>query len=87
MFKSKEPRIRRQGLFLTTSTFPTLKVFLNLPKILRTTNLDSNNTSLHYIPQYISPDNAATNQLSSFLTELRQLINPLFQLFTNIINK
>lgn len=61
-----------------------------LSKILGTTNSDSNNTIPHYIytPQYnISPNNASTNKLSSFLTELGQLINPLIQLFTSLMNQ
>lgn len=48
----------------------------------------SNKTSQNqHIPENVPPDTIPGNQLSSFLLEFKQLINPLIQLLTTVINK
>jgi len=38
-------------------------------------------------PKYVSPDSFPDNQLSSFPMEFKQIINPLIQLLTTVLNK
>lgn len=52
-----------------------------------THNPQSQSSSNKTDSQSNSTDNISNNQLSSFLTEFKQLINPLIQLLTTVINK
>jgi transposase len=58
------------------------KTFPNL-----TQNPQSHSSSNKTDSQFNSTDNISNNQLSSFLIEFKQLINPLIQLLTTVINK
>jgi len=63
------------------------KIFPNLsqthPQNLPKSSNSNPNSHIHNTP----PDNNLTSQLSSFITELKSVINPLIQLLTTVINK
>lgn len=80
--------VNKQGIqsgVRTLSTPPNItdnKTFPNL-----TQNPQIQNNSNKTDPQSNPPDIISNNQLSSFLIEFKQLINPLIQLLTTVINK
>ena len=67
--------------FNDDKTFPNLSQThpQNIPK--------SSNPNLNSHTHNTPPENNLTSQLSSFITELKSIINPLIQLLTTVINK
>lgn len=87
-FVNYNTNVNKQGIQSsdgTLSTPPNItdnKTFPNL-----TQNSQNHNNSNTTEPRYNPSDNISNNQLSSFLIEFKQLINPLIQLLTTVINK
>lgn len=72
---------------LTPPNISNVKSFPKLPSNSQNHTYFNKTGQNQRTPENVSPDIIPANQLSSFLLEFKQLINPLIQLLTSVINK